>query len=200
MAESFPDFSAVELEKTLRQHYPDAFVGVSSQVFQQSLEGRDPDDLIRNGIDLPNGERFKFHAVAEVGDDKEQIAARFSKLEARTVGTKRDLPKNCWVCQATSGVKACAVCGCRYYCSKDHQRQHWRGGAAIGCHKDECERLRRLNTHECKWCQRHVRATAETVRLVKTRDVPDTLRTVCSACFGKLENCVESNIVLCKDS
>jgi hypothetical protein len=32
----------------------------------------------------------------------------------------------CAVCGMTDGVKACSACGLIYYCSGEHQKEHWK--------------------------------------------------------------------------
>lgn len=73
----------------------------------------------RSGSDARSAQQQKQEQDARMRD---KLALMMDKLN-----------RACAICGSKEHVKGCAACGAVFYCSKEHQVQHWKSG-----HKKEC--------------------------------------------------------------
>jgi hypothetical protein len=107
---------------------------------------------------------------------EEDHEAKIAKMIERSQGRLRDFPKRCEVCFTTIGkLMRCAKCCCTYYCSREHQVEHWRNGG----HKKQCAEYVAKFTVRCSICEQTFNSVTTTVTALNSAS---TL--VCKSCLA----------------
>lgn len=148
-----------------------------------------------------DGKQMVLHVIARQGDagysDMDVLADRIAKIEARKKSTKAGFPKQCRVCSSVQELRVCKDCHGRYYCSRAHQKQHWRES-----HHSECAELRQANAYTCSGCRKSVSVLQQKLRLVWTDKTGKSKYIMCSRCYpicAKSENIVQTEYLLAQD-
>lgn len=108
----------------------------------------DDDDVKKlfMGLNDVVGSKFALHvmdkkAIAEGEEAAKREVDRTMKRVAQGKG-----PKSCGTCYSTSGLMRCKKCYYGYYCSKEHQAEHWES------HKNTCKSYKNLKLR-CSICK-----------------------------------------------
>ena len=106
-----------------------------------------------SNLTLPIAVHSMFKLTVEGGDDVRWIpsATAASLVAASDRMRRRKLRKCVWCHKETKTF--CVACGETYYCSRDHQRQHWEAGGESS-HKFACAKVRKRNRRRCDVCGR----------------------------------------------
>ena len=106
-----------------------------------------------SNLTLPIAVHSMLKLTVEGGDDVRWIpsATAAALVAASDRARRRKLRKCVWCHKETKTF--CVACGETYYCSRDHQRQHWEAEGDCG-HKLACAKIRKRNRRRCDVCGR----------------------------------------------